>query len=329
MRAKYLRFIPGCYLLAALAVACHLSAETVRLKNGNILTGQVLARKSNVTVLDLGYTVLQIPNENIAAIETETVKNAAEAAPDAKASPQQVLYRRANLKTKTVKELVAQFGEGVVKVQTPKALGSGFIINENGYLITNAHVIAGEKKISVTLFLKRQKAFERRTFKNVKIVAVNPFVDLALLKLEKRADVKLTPLYFGKMDDLRAGQPVFTIGNPLGLERSVSEGILSHKARPAGGIVLLQTTAAINFGNSGGPLLNMRGEVIGVTNMKIAFIAEGLGFAIPINFVKDFLKFREAYAYDRENPNTGYTYLPPPHRPEPEQGEPVDEDKAE
>ena len=85
--------------------------------------------------------------------------------------------------------------------------------------------------------------------------------------------------------------------------------------------MLIQTTAPINPGNSGGPLLNMRGEVIGVTNMKIAFIAEGMGFAVPVNVVKQFLKYREAFAYDKDNPNTGHTYLAPPHREEPEQGE--------
>jgi serine protease Do len=73
----------------------------------------------------------------------------------------------------------------------------------------------------------------------------------------------------------------------------------------------------------------MRGEVVGVTNMKIAFIAEGMGFAIPVNFVKDFLKFREAYAYDKDNPNSGYNYLSPPHREEPQEGEKDDDEQAE
>jgi serine protease Do len=120
---------------------------------------------------------------------------------------------------------------------------------------------------------------------------------------------------------VRTGDPVFAIGNPLGFERTVSEGIVSTKARAGAGIVLIQTTAAINPGNSGGPLLNVRGEVIGVTNMKIGFIAEAMGFAVPINLVKDFLKFREAFAYDKDNPNTGYHYLAPPHKPEAKEGE--------
>jgi serine protease Do len=145
-----------------------------------------------------------------------------------------------------------------------------------------------------------------------------------LLKVAKPEDVELTPLYFGDMDRVKTGAPVFAIGNPFGLERSVSEGIISHKARHTEQMLLIQTTAPINPGNSGGPLLNMRGEVIGVTNMKLSIFAEGMGFAVPINYVKDFLTFHEAYAYDKDNPNTGYQYLEPPHRGE----EGVDEDEG-
>jgi serine protease Do len=153
----------------------------------------------------------------------------------------------------------------------------------------------------------------RRTVKDVEIVAVDPSVDLALLKFKKPEGMELTPLYFGDMDRVRTGEPVFAVGNPFGLERTVSEGIVSHKARLIEGMLLIQTTAPINPGNSGGPLLNMRGEVIGVTNMKLSYFAEGMGFAVPVNSVRDFLKFREAYAYDKDNPNTGYHYLEPPH----------------
>ena len=99
----------------------------------------------------------------------------------------------------------------------------------------------------------------------------------------------------------------------LGLERSVSEGVISTTTRAIEGRVYLQTTAAINPGNSGGPLFNSKGEVIGVNSLKIMF-SDGLGFAIPIEYVKYFLDHREAFAFDRENPNSGYRYLPPPRR---------------
>jgi serine protease Do len=106
---------------------------------------------------------------------------------------------------------------------------------------------------------------------------------------------------------------VFAIGSPLGLERTVTEGILSTKTRQMAGDLFLQTTAQINPGNSGGPLFNFRGEVVGITNMKITF-GEGLGFAIPVESVKYFLDHREAFAYSNDNPSNAYRYLEPPSR---------------
>jgi serine protease Do len=99
----------------------------------------------------------------------------------------------------------------------------------------------------------------------------------------------------------------------MGLERTVTEGIISTKTREMRGDLYLQTTAQINQGNSGGPLFNLRGEVVGVTNMKINF-GEGLGFAIPVEEVRSFLKRRDAFAFDNDNPSTGYRYLEPPRR---------------
>ena len=109
------------------------------------------------------------------------------------------------------------------------------------------------------------------------------------------------------------GERVFAIGSPLGLERTVTEGIVSTKTRPMQGELYLQTTAQINPGNSGGPLFDLRGEVVGVTNMKITF-GEGLGLAIPAEAVKYFLQHRDAYAYDNDNPSNPYRYLEPPSR---------------
>ncbi len=133
------------------------------------------------------------------------------------------------------------------------------------------------------------------------------------MKIPPQKDLKLRPVYLGSLDDLNAGDGVFAVGNPLGLERSVSQGILSTLNRNFEGLIYLQTDAAINPGNSGGPLFNLQGEVIGVTNMGFRG-TDNLGFAIPINYVKDFLRNRDAFAYDKDNPNTGYRYLDPPRR---------------
>ena len=171
----------------------------------------------------------------------------------------------------------------------------------------------------------------RRRIENVEIIALNPFFDLALLKLPPQKDLKPRHVVLGSLEDVNAGEGVFNVGNPLGLERSVSQGIVSNRNRNIEGQIYLQTDAAINPGNSGGPMFNLRGEVIGVTSRGArADVADNLGFAIPVNYVKDFLRNREAFSYDKENPNTGYRYLDPPRRLRADRPAwPEREDKAE
>jgi serine protease Do len=133
------------------------------------------------------------------------------------------------------------------------------------------------------------------------------------LKVEDKDAPKFKPVILGEADAMAVGERVFAIGSPLGLERTVTEGILSTKTRQIAGTLYLQTNAQINPGNSGGPLFNLRGEVIGVTTLKIPF-GEGLGFAIPVEAVKYFLNHRDAFAYDNDNPSNAYRYLEPPGR---------------
>jgi serine protease Do len=212
-----------------------------------------------------------------------------------------------------VQDLVKQIGEAVVQVRTPGGLGSGFFINADGYLITNFHVIEGETEISVEVYHQRNGQLDRETYKQVKIIALNKFHDLALLKIEDKSAPKFKYVTLGSSDLLTVGDSVFAIGSPMGLERTVTSGILSTKTRQIEGELYLQTTAQINPGNSGGPLFNLGGEVVGVTNMKITF-GEGLGFAIPVELVKSFLEHRDAFAYSTDNPNNPYRYLEPPSR---------------
>jgi serine protease Do len=213
----------------------------------------------------------------------------------------------------SVRELVDRLGESVVQVRTPGGLGSGFIIHEDGYLITNFHVIEGETQISVEVYQQMKGQLDRHSYRQVRIIAMNKYADLALLKIEDKDAPKFSRVVLGDSESLGVGERVFAIGSPLGLERTVTEGIISTKSREMQGDLYLQTTAQINPGNSGGPLFNLRGEVIGVTNMKITF-GEGLGFAIPIEIVKFFLNHRDAYAYDNDNPSNPYRYLEPPSR---------------
>ncbi len=164
-----------------------------------------------------------------------------------------------------------------------ESLGSGFIISSSGYVVTNNHVVEKGQQIAVRLEDGREFFAE--------LIGRDASTDVALLKL-KGSDVRDLPYTFlGNSDKLEVGDWVMAIGNPFGLDHSVSQGIISAKERVIGiGPFddFIQTDALINPGNSGGPLFNMRGEVVGV-NTAIISRGQGIGFAVPINMVKDLL----------------------------------------
>jgi len=291
-------------------------ADTIQLKEKAAITGKILTEKRDYVVVDIGYTVLTIPRNQIVKISPAD-------APTTTGQPAALKASAVEMKTgfytaldkplpeRSVRDLVNQLGEAVVQVRTPGGLGSGFIINEDGFLMTNFHVIEGETQITVDVYLQRDGQLTPKTYKQVRIAAVNKFQDLALLKIEDKDAPKFKFVALGSSDALAVGEQVFAIGSPLGLERTVTEGILSTKTREIQGDLYLQTTAQINPGNSGGPLFNMSGEVVGITNMKITF-GEGLGFAIPEEAVRYFLDHRDAFAYPNDNPRNPYRYLEPP-----------------
>ncbi len=292
------------------------SADTIQLKDKAALTGKILAEKSDAVVVDVGYTVLVVPRNSITKISkaSEILSPAASiTSPLLNLAPQ---FYYANLlasPARDVSSLVKQIGEAVVQVRTPEGLGSGFFINADGYLITNFHVIEGETEISVEVYHQLNGQLDRETYKQVKIIAINKFHDLSLLHIEDANAPKFKYVTLGNSETLNVGDSVFAVGSPLGLDRTVTQGILSTKTRQLEGELYLQTSTQINPGNSGGPLFNLAGEVVGVTNMKITF-GEGLGFAIPVELVKNFLDHRDAFAYAADNPNNPYRYLNPPSR---------------
>ncbi len=161
--------------------------------------------------------------------------------------------------------------------QTPqsrkeRSLGSGFIITDDGYIVTNNHVIKDADQIKVILHDKKEY--------DAKIIGTDPVTDLALIKI---AEKNLNPLTFGSSEDTEVGSWVLAIGSPFGLEQTVTAGIVSAKGRIIGSGPyddFIQTDASINPGNSGGPLLNLDGEVIGI-NTAIIKSGQGIGFAIP------------------------------------------------
>jgi serine protease Do len=288
--------------------------EQIGLRDGHQVTGEVVAEKANALYVDLGFDILRIPRDQVVN-RGKPGEGGAPALPAPRGSDADPtgFWSSGPLKAAPVKELVHQYGEAVISIETPSGKGSGFILNDDGYAVTNNHVIEGETRISAILYQNVPSGLARRRIENVEIVALNPFMDLALLKLPPQKELKYSHVVLGSLDDLNAGDGVFAVGNPLGLERSVSQGIVSTRNRNIEGLIYLQTDAAINPGNSGGPLFNLRGEVVGVTSLK-ATRGESLGFAIPVTYVKDFLRNREAFSFDKNNPNTGYHYLDPPRR---------------
>lgn len=288
-------------------------ADIIVMKSGQRIEGEVLKVQKDTVFVDVGVDVIRIPVTQIQErISQEPAKTEAPTTDSG-------VFMTADLPERTVKELVTKFGEGVVLIETPDGLGSGFIINERGYCVTNYHVVETQTRVAVTIFHRSDNGdFERRSVRDVRILALNPYFDFALLEIPAQENLTFRPVYIAEDDSHREGDAVFAIGSPLGLERSVSEGIVSTRNRNMNGIVYIQTTAQINPGNSGGPLFNDRGQVVGVINMKLSF-GEGLGFAIPVSYLKHFLRNRDAFAFDRTNPNTGYHYLEPPRRTNPNQ----------
>src|SRR5512137_1521707 len=164
------------------------------------------------------------------------------------------------------------------------SLGSGFIINKDGYILTNNHVVGDATEIRVTLS-------DGREF-GAKLVGKDPPTDVALIRLEK-APHDLPTVALGDSDALEQGDFVLALGNPFGLAGSASFGMVSAKARSLQNGPFddfIQTDAAINPGNSGGPLFNMRGEVVGINTAIVSpQIGQGIGFAVPISLVKQLL----------------------------------------
>ncbi|WP_243030679.1 S1C family serine protease [Thermus altitudinis] len=244
-------------------------------------------------------------------------------------------------------EIVERYGDGVVyvgvvtrpqSVQLPpgfeffapflqmppqEGAGSGFVIDKEGYILTNYHVVEGASRITVK-FHNDPGEYRAR------LVGAAPPLDVALLKVEAPKE-KLVPLPLGDSDRIRVGQKAIAMGNPFGLEFTVTQGIVSAIRENPGAIgdesglvpQVIQTDAAINPGNSGGPLLNSRGEVIGINTAILTPTGQfgaaqfaGVGFALPINLVKQYLpelkagKTLTAEEIIRNRPRLGVSLIP-------------------
>ncbi len=170
--------------------------------------------------------------------------------------------------------IISDIIPGVVSIGTDVSQGSGFIITNDGYIATNAHVLEGAR-------FARILTYESNKWVQAQLIAYNPEIDIAILKIP---DKNYKELKFTDSNELKVGEKAVALGNPLGLSFSVSEGIISslNRVGPNGLPIYIQIDTPLNPGNSGGPLINKEGKVIGINNFKLAN-SENLGFAIESN----------------------------------------------
>jgi S1-C subfamily serine protease len=217
-----------------------------------------------------------------------TIENTPAAAPAADRSPSLSageIYRR-DAPGVVVVTAVTETQDPFSGTQQASSLGSGFVLNRDGYILTNAHVVLDATAVEV--------GFSSGDTYPAEVVGVDESTDVGVLKVDVPADA-LTPLELGSADDVAVGDPVVAIGNPLGTERTITSGIISAVAREIDSLVpgikiygALQTDAAINHGNSGGPLIDRNARVIGINSQILSENNGnvGIGFAIPIDTAK-------------------------------------------
>ncbi|MDK2971245.1 MAG: serine protease Do [Candidatus Sumerlaeota bacterium] len=298
------------------------------LRGGGEVVGREMKRTPSEVFIDIGPRIIGVPADSI--IEDASL----EKAPELSAAPQLGRARgvydpetgslvftggaKSGTEMLSQQEMVDQAKKSVVLITNPRGAGSGFVLDTQGHIVTNHHVVRNEKYQTVNIFKKTGDKWERLKLDNVPVEAYSDLYDIALLKLDLKdveaKGVELVPLPIAAPGTLQVGDDVFAIGNPGGigqlLEHSVTEGIASSLARNVGDVLYIQTTAAVNPGNSGGPLINARGEVVGLITLK-AFMQEGIGFALPVELINVFLSHPESYAYSEKAENKGVRYLPP------------------
>lgn len=285
------------------------AVEVLELGGGCRIQGRVLRATEQTIFVDVGYDVLKVPVASV--LRRETVDGTRTGG-----IVREKLWARAELPERSVAEGAKVMGEAVVKIEAAGGQGSGFITQQDGWVVTNFHVVEREVEVDVVVYSLGKNGFEPRTVRKCKVAAINPDMDLALVKMEAPADLQLKTIYLGDSDGMQVGDTVYAIGAPIGLDRTVSSGIISVTNRTFEGRCHFQITTPINPGNSGGPLFNLRGEVVGVNSAGYRGF-QGLNFAIPSKYVIDFLNNRDAFALDTTRSENGVHYLPAPKKPRP------------
>ena len=281
--------------------------DVLDLGNGCRIQGRVLRTTEQTVFVDVGYDVLKVPVAAVLRRETMDGNRSG-------GIVREKLWARAELPERSVAEGAKVMGEAVVKIEAAGGQGSGFVTHADGWVVTNFHVVEREVEVDVVVYSLGKNGFEPRTVRKCKVAAINPDMDLALVKMEAPADLALKTIFLGDSDGMQVGDTVYAIGAPIGLDRTVSSGIISVTNRTFEGRCHFQITTPINPGNSGGPLFNLRGEVVGVNSAGYRGF-QGLNFAIPAKYVIDFLNNRDAFALDTTRSENGVHYLPAPKKP--------------
>lgn len=180
-----------------------------------------------------------------------------------------------NIKNKDFTSIIKDVLKAVVTIKTDKGIGSGVIVNDKGYIVTNYHVLDGATQAGL-------KTYDQRTYA-IKVIGSEKNSDIAVIKIEPTLSLKALAF---EITNIHVGDKVIAVGNPAGLEFSVTEGIISATDRKGNnGVTYIQTDVSINPGNSGGPLINIQGKIVGINTMKKNDM-EGLGFAIHADNVE-------------------------------------------
>ena len=332
MKKSSSAIIISCMTVLSLAALCPAQTDVafrrIELKGGQLVEGLVLKEDDDALYIDLGFDILRLPQEQIERIlkaaelqgeaanagqERDTQRRTTELSSFGNELPyQQIVAQPGRIRRNELIDLVKN---AVVIVSNSRGSGSGFFIDHQGHILTNYHVVRGDKYQQVTL-LSDGKGGGKKRIDEVEVKAFSPLLDIALLQLKpadlKGADIRPLPIF--KSLELKEGEPVYAVGNPgVGaqvLEHSVTDGIISSPNRNVDDVLYIQTTAAINPGNSGGPLVNTRGEVVGLVTLRASF-QEGIAFALPPFYIHHFLVNEQAYSFGKDNPKSGFRYLKP------------------
>jgi Do/DeqQ family serine protease len=267
----------GLYALAFFSLGIYVhGALTKASSTGSTLTRAVFGPSPALTSR-VGGAVPENPFVRVAEMVTPAVVNISTVTTGKGRTPSELFHPFGS--DPFFRDFFDRFFEGMPRQRRQTSLGSGVIIDGSGLILTNNHVIKDADEITVK-FANKQEA-------KGKVVGTDPKSDLAVIRVSTKEDLPVVAL--GDSDALHVGEWAIAIGNPFGLDHTLTVGVISATGRSEVGIAayenFIQTDASINPGNSGGPLLNIRGEVIGI-NTAIVASAQGIGFAIPVNMAR-------------------------------------------